>query len=147
MIDERIFEKLMSEANADYGITAGDGKFIIAAIQILLKDLSYVFNTLAGITTIDKKVYKKIIKETNTDYGIKEEDGKFFVTDVQSVLENLFWIIEELRYEKREIELDRDENYIPRPTEDQEDGETNDKYNNNDNSMHDNIDACNNRER
>lgn len=126
MIDEKIFEKLMNEANADYEVKAEDGKFVIAAIQILLKDLSYVFNALVGITTIDKKVYKKIIKETNAGYGIKEEDGKFFVTDVQSVLENLFWIIEELRYEKREIELDREENYIPRPTEDQEDGEKDD---------------------
>lgn len=113
MIDEKIFEKLMNEANADYEVKAEDGKFVIAAIQILLKDLSYVFNALVGITTIDKKVYKKIIKETNAGYGIKEEDGKFFVTDVQSILEDLLWTIEDLRNEKRDIEIDREENYRP----------------------------------
>lgn len=93
---------------------------------------------------IDEKTYKKLQWFGTTDNLIKVKDG-YYVEDIQSVIEDLIYVIDAIEEARRDLELMIEENFYQQKTK--KDGETNDKYNNNDNSMHDNIDACNNRER
>lgn len=60
---------------------------------------------------IDEKTYKNLQAYGAADYVIKVENDEYYIKDIQSTLEELIYTIEILDDEKREIELDREENY------------------------------------
>lgn len=62
---------------------------------------------------IDERTYKDLQWHGAADNIIKVGNFEYYIKDIQSTLEELIYTIEKLEDEKREIELDRDENYRP----------------------------------